>query len=80
MLTQQLAQSIDEVIARLADIIDVSDISRQESSRLGYFAARYRKVTASVKQGILDERFEDGARHHCLANRRLRMIFSKAGL
>lgn len=59
MLTQQPAQSIDEVIARLTDIID---ISRQESGRLGYFAALYRKVTAGVKQGILDGRFEDGAR------------------
>src|SRR5215475_8321232 len=59
MLAQNPAQSIDEVIARLTDIID---ISRQESSRLGYFAALYRKVTAGVKQGILDGRFEDGAR------------------
>src|SRR5215475_13948552 len=59
MLAQNPAQSIDEVIARLTDIID---ISRQESSRLGYFAALYRKVTASVKQGILGGRFEDGAR------------------
>jgi hypothetical protein len=53
------AQSIDEVIARLTGIID---ISRKESSRLGYFAALYRKVTVSVKQGILNGRFEDGAR------------------
>jgi len=59
MLAQNPAQSIDEVIARLTDIVD---ISRQESSRLGYFAALYRKVTVSVKQGVLNERFEDGAR------------------
>src|SRR5262249_54352624 len=59
MLAQNPAQSIDEVIARLTDIID---ISRQESSRLGYFAALYLKVTVSVKQGVLNGRFEDGAR------------------
>jgi len=54
-----LAKNIDEVIARLTDIID---ISRQEPSRLGYFAALYRKVTISVRQGVLNGRFEDGAR------------------
>ncbi|HEU0175236.1 MAG TPA: DUF5995 family protein [Blastocatellia bacterium] len=59
MLAQNPAQRIDEVIARLTDIIDVS---RQESNRLGYFAALYRKVTVSVKQGALNGRFEDGAR------------------
>jgi hypothetical protein len=59
MLTPKPAQNIDEVIARLTYIIDVS---RKESSRLGYFAALYRKVTISVKQGILNGLFEDGAR------------------
>jgi hypothetical protein len=59
MLAQTPARNIDEVIARLTDIVD---ISRQESSRLGYFAALYRKVTISVKQGILNGRFENGAR------------------
>jgi hypothetical protein len=59
MLTQKPAQNIDEVITRLTDIID---ISRQEASRLGYFAALYRKVTVSVKQGVLNGRFEDGER------------------
>src|SRR5574341_281185 len=44
---------------RLTDIIT---ISRQEPSRLGYFAALYRKVTISVKEGIRSGRFEDGAR------------------
>jgi len=53
------AQTIDEVIARLAGIIDVS---RREPSRLGFFAALHRKVTISVKQGVLSGRFEDGAR------------------
>jgi uncharacterized protein DUF5995 len=59
MLAQPPARNIDEVIARLTDIVD---ISRQDSSRLGYFAALYRKVTISVKQGILNGRFENGAR------------------
>ena len=59
MLAQNPAQNIDEVIARITDIID---ISRQEPGRLGYFAALYRKVTISVKQGILNGSFEDGAR------------------
>jgi hypothetical protein len=54
-----LAQNIDEVIAQLTGIIDSS---HKESSRLGYFAALYRKVTVNVKQGILNGRFEDGAR------------------
>jgi hypothetical protein len=63
MLAQNPAQSIDEVIARLTDIID---ISRQEPGRPGYFAALYRKVTISIKQGILNGRFEDGARMETL--------------
>jgi hypothetical protein len=59
MLTRNPAKNIDEVITRLTDIID---ISRQEPGRMGYFAALYRKVTINVKQGILNGRFEDGAR------------------
>jgi hypothetical protein len=54
-----LARTIDEVIAQLNEIIDRS---RRESSRLGYFAALYREVTISVKQGVLNGRFENGAR------------------
>jgi Family of unknown function (DUF5995) len=53
------AQSIDEVITQLSDIIDRS---RSESIRIGYFATLYRKVTISVRQGVLNRRFEDGAR------------------
>jgi hypothetical protein len=53
------ARTIDEVIARLTDIIA---FARQAPSRLGYFAALYRKVTISVKEGIRNGRFEDGAR------------------
>jgi Family of unknown function (DUF5995) len=53
------AQNIDEVIDQLSYIIVHS---RGESSRLGYFAALYREVTIMVKQGILNGRFDDGAR------------------
>ncbi len=53
------AENIDQVIDQLDDIIDWSINS---SSRLGYFAALYRKVTLKVKEGIGDGFFEDGAR------------------
>jgi len=51
--------TIDEVIEQLTDIIDRS---RREGSRLGYFAALYRKVTIQVKEGIAQGRFEKGPR------------------
>ena len=51
--------TIDEVIAQLTDIVDRA---RSESSRLGYFAALYRKVTLRVKLGIEQGLFEDGPR------------------
>jgi len=54
-----LARTIDEVIAQLDDIIARSI---REQSRLGYFAALYRKVTVKVKEGIAEGRFEDGPR------------------
>ena len=53
------ATTLDEVIAQLTAIIDRA---RQEQSRLGYFAALYRLVTVSVKAGIQQGRFQDGAR------------------
>ena len=64
MATQTLvehrpAQTIDEVIEQLNDIIAWS---RREKSRLGYFAVLYRNVTANVKEGIATGRFEDGPR------------------
>jgi hypothetical protein len=55
----QVARSIDEVIAQLGDVIDRS---RRERSRLGFFAALYRKVTIKVKEGIASGRFDDGPR------------------
>lgn len=54
-----MANTIDEVIAQLTAIIDES---RRQPSKLGYFAALYRKVTIRVKEGIQQGRFQDGAR------------------
>ncbi len=51
------AKTIDEVIARLDDIIEQA---RRGPSRLGYFATLYRNVTVEVKRGILSGRFQDG--------------------
>ena len=53
------ATSIDEVIAQLTAIIEWS---KQNNSRIGYFAALYRKVTIQVKKGITDNFFDDGPR------------------
>jgi hypothetical protein len=52
-------RTIDEVLDRLDSIVQ-SSIAR--GSRIGYFAAMYRMVTAQVKEGILNGRFEDGPR------------------
>lgn len=54
-----LARTIDEVISQLDDIIARSI---RDGSRLGYFAALYRKVTLKVKEGIAQGRFDDGPR------------------
>jgi hypothetical protein len=51
------ATSIDEVIAQLGEVIDRS---LSERSRLGFFAALYRKVTVKVKEGIAAGRLDDG--------------------
>jgi len=53
------AQTIDQVIAQLDDVVAWS---RQRKSRLGYFAALYRRMTQEVKNGIVQGRFQDGAR------------------
>src|SRR5882672_6594392 len=53
------ATSIAEIIAQLGDVIDRS---LSERSRLGFFAALYRKVTIKVKEGIAAGRFDDGPR------------------
>jgi hypothetical protein len=53
------ATTIDEVIQALDHIISKSKNSNDQA---GYFAALYRKVTISIKQGIADGIFEDGLR------------------
>jgi hypothetical protein len=53
------AETIDQVLQQLDDIIDWSI---EHKSRLGYFAALYRNVTLKVKDGIKDGFFEDGHR------------------
>lgn len=58
-----LATTIDGVIARLDDIID--DCIRTES-RLGYFAALYRRMTLAVHDGMARGLFEDNARIEAL--------------
>ena len=43
-------KSIDEVILRLDEIIDWA---QKNNSRLGYFAALYKRMTLGVKSGIV---------------------------
>jgi hypothetical protein len=52
-------RTIDEVLRELDRIVDYS---LEAGSRLGYFAALYRKVTRKVKEGIESGFFEDGPR------------------
>ena len=59
MSESRATQSIDEVIDRLTVIVNSS---RDARSRLGYFAALYRKVTMQVREGILNGHFEDARR------------------
>jgi len=49
--------SIDEILSALNTIIDDA---RANASRVGYFAALYRRVTQSVKNGIAAGQFQDG--------------------
>jgi hypothetical protein len=51
------AQSIDQVLQALDGIIGQS---WQARSRIGYFAALYRRVTQAVKDGIAQGRFQNG--------------------
>ncbi len=50
---------IDEVLKKLDEIIDECI---HKKSRLGYFASLYRRVTARIKQGVLNGEFQDGPR------------------
>jgi len=51
--------TIDEVIEALDSIIKQAE---DKNDTAGYFAALYRKVTLRVKQGIVNNEFEDGSR------------------
>jgi len=50
------AETIDDVIRALDGIIDWA---WNEKSRLGYFAALYRRVTRAVKDGIANNQFQN---------------------
>src|SRR5688500_2209070 len=52
-------KTIDEVIDQLSAIVEWSIAN---DSRLGYFAALYRKVTLTVRERAAQSSFEDGAR------------------
>ncbi|MDB5087776.1 MAG: hypothetical protein JWR09_1770, partial [Mucilaginibacter sp.] len=51
------ANTIDDVLAQLENIIAESI---KTNDRMGYFAALYYKVTASVKEGIAKGQFANG--------------------
>lgn len=53
------AQTVDEVIERLTEIVARS---KAERSQMGYFAALYRKVTMQIKSDIDNGAFEDNQR------------------
>jgi hypothetical protein len=55
--------TIDGVINQLQDIIDESI---KTGSRLGYFAALYKRMTMAVHDGIKGGRFQDAARMEAL--------------
>lgn len=57
------AISIDEVIDRLNQIIETSNVN---NSREGYFAALYKRVTVSVKNNIEAGNFQDNPRMETL--------------
>lgn len=54
-----MANTLDEVLIQLTEIVERS---RRDQSRFGYFAALYRLVTANVKTGIEQGRFQGGSR------------------
>lgn len=58
-------QTLEEVIEALTDIVMME---RDEESRIGFFAAMYRKVTIRVRDGVESGLFEDGPRMGRLAS------------
>jgi hypothetical protein len=75
MADGSLPSDIDGVLAALDGVVASA---RARSSRVGYFAALYRKVTARVQQGIAEGFFDDGPRMErldvCFANRYLEAL------
>lgn len=63
LTTTLYATSINQVIEQLDAIIDWS---KHNQSRIGYFATLYRKMTIAVKEGIANNRFENGHRMEAL--------------
>ncbi|MEO5996133.1 MAG: DUF5995 family protein [Chitinophagaceae bacterium] len=53
------AQTLDEVLAQLEIVIDKSVADKD---RLGFFAVLYHTVTSRVKEGILNNEFDDNTR------------------
>jgi hypothetical protein len=53
------AKSIDEIVVELTRIVDQA---RANKSRIGYFAAMYRKVTLAIKEAIDAGEFEEAER------------------
>lgn len=74
---QPTLESIDDVLKALDGIIDTC---MDRGSRIGYFAALYRKVTARVKKGIEEGEFENGSRMEeldiCFAKRYVDAYFA----
>ena len=70
------ANTITEVIHILDAIVEEC---KTDNNPLGYFAVLYRKVTINVREGILNNRFEDNARMEKLdvhfANRYFKAYF-----
>ncbi len=59
MRAPEPARDVRGVLARLDAVVDDA---RAAGSRLGYFAALYRRVTRRVAAGIADGEFDDGPR------------------
>jgi len=57
------AANINEVLEQLDTIIRWC---KQQNSRIGYFAVLYKQMTMAVKNGILNNSFDDGARMELL--------------
>lgn len=70
------AKTIDDVINQLTAIVEWA---KENDSRMGYFAALYRKVTIQVKKGIEEGSFDDGPRMERLdvifANRYIHALY-----